>query len=76
MAAWGLEAKNWKNKLSAKHIFTHVEWHMTGYTLEVAGKGPADFVWVDGAGLTAHAVPSAFAKYYAEAQRQLESLEQ
>ena len=76
VAAWGLEAKNWKNKLSAKHIFTHVEWHMTGYTLEVAGKGPADFVWMDGAGLTAHAVPSAFAKYYAEAQRQLGSLEQ
>lgn len=76
VAAWGLEAKNWKNKLSAKHIFTHVEWHMTGYTLEVAGKGPADFVWVDGAGLAAHAVPSAFAKYYAEAQRQLGSLEQ
>ena len=76
VSAWGLEAKNWKNKLSAKHIFTHVEWHMTGYTLEVAGKGPADFVWVDGAGLAAHAVPSAFAKYYAEAQRQLESLEQ
>ena len=76
VSAWGLEAKNWKNKLSAKHIFTHVEWHMTGYTLEVAGKGPADFVWVDGAGLAAHAVPSAFAKYYAEAQRQLGSLEQ
>ena len=76
VSAWGLEAKNWKNKLSAKHIFTHVEWHMTGYTLEVAGKGPADFVWMDGAGLAAHAVPSAFAKYYAEAQRQLGSLEQ
>ena len=76
VSAWGLEAKNWKNKLSAKHIFTHVEWHMTGYTLEVAGKGPADFVWVDGAGLAAHAVPSAFAKYYAETQRQLGSLEQ
>jgi len=76
VAAWGLEAKNWKNKLTAKHIFTHVEWHMTGYTLEVAGDGPADFVWVDGPGLAAHAVPSAFAKYYTEAQRQLESLEQ
>ena len=47
---------------------------MTGYTLEVAGKGPADFVWVDGAGLAAHAVPSAFAKYYAEAKRRLEGL--
>ena len=72
VAAWGLEAKNWKNKLAAKHIFTHVEWHMTGYTLEVTGDGPADFIWVDAEGLAAHAVPSAFAKYYAEAKRQLE----
>ncbi len=72
VAAWGLEAKAWKNKLTAKHIFTHVEWHMTGYTLEVAGDGPEEFEWVDSDGLAAHAVPSAFAKYCAEAQRQLE----
>ena len=71
MAAWGLEPKQWKNKLAAKHIFTHVEWHMTGYTLEVAGDGPAEFEWVDLAGLKAHAVPSAFARYYAEAQERM-----
>ena len=71
VAAWGLKPKQWKNKLAAKHIFTHVEWHMTGYTLEVAGNGPEDFEWVDLAGLDAHAVPSAFARYYAEAREQL-----
>ena len=67
VVAWGLEPKAWKNRLTAKHIFTHVEWHMTGYTLEVAGDGPAEFEWVDAAGLESHAVPSAFARYYAEA---------
>ena len=71
VAAWGLEPKQWKNKLTAKHIFTHVEWHMTGYTLSVSGDGPADWVWVDADGLEAHAVPSAFARYYAEAQEQM-----
>ena len=71
MAAWGLEPRNWESKLTAKHVFTHVEWHMTGYTLEVTGTGPANFAWVDAEGLKSHAVPSAFAKYYAEAQRQL-----
>ena len=60
--------KAWLKKLNAKHIFTHVEWHMCGYSLEVAGSGPADFRWVDASGLAACAVPSAFAKYYAEAQ--------
>ena len=71
VAAWGLEPKQWKNKLTAKHIFTHVEWHMTGYTLSVSGDGPADWVWVDADGLEAHAVPSAFARYYAEAKEQM-----
>ena len=71
VAAWGLEPKAWKNKLAAKHIFTHVEWRMTGYTLEVAGDGPAAFKWVDAEELEAHAVPSAFARYYAEAAEEL-----
>ena len=69
---WGLNAKNWNRKLTAKHIFTHVEWHMTGYVLEVSGEGPETFLWVDAGGLNAHAVPSAFIKYYTEAHRQLE----
>ena len=69
--AMGLTAVEWKNKLTAKHIFTHVEWHLTGYTLSVSGDGPAEWVWVDADGLEAHAVPSAFARYYAEAREQM-----
>ena len=69
--AMDLTAVEWKNKLTAKHIFTHVEWHMTGYTLSVLGDGPADWEWVDLDGLRSHAVPSAFARYYAEAEKRL-----
>ena len=72
VAAWGLEPKAWKNKLTAKHIFTHVEWHMTGYTLEVTGEGAEDFFWADLEELRARAVPSAFARYYSEAVKELE----
>ena len=71
VSAWGLEPRAWESRLAAKHIFTHVEWHMTGYTLEVAGEGPADFVWVDRAELEGRAVPSAFGRYYTEAERRL-----
>jgi len=67
----GLTARQWKNKLTARHIFTHVEWHMTGYTLEVTGPGPEDLLWVDEQGLAEHAVPSAFARYYEEARANL-----
>ena len=68
---YGLTAMDWGRRLTAKHVFTHVEWHMTGYTLEAAGRGPEDFLWVDGRGLAEHAVPSAFARYYEEALRLL-----
>ena len=71
VAAWGLKPLDWKRKLTAKHIFTHVEWHMTGYTLEVRGEGPGDFLWVDAAELEEHAVPSAFARYSGEARERL-----
>jgi len=72
LTAWELTPKAWQRKLTAKHIFTHVEWHMTGYALEASGEGAADFLWVDAEGLAAHAVPSAFARYYAEAKELLE----
>ncbi|MEY8388260.1 A/G-specific adenine glycosylase [Oscillospiraceae bacterium 38-13] len=66
--AWGLEPVEWKNRLAAKHIFSHVEWHMTGYTLAVSGEG--DFTWVDT--LERHAVPSAFSRFTEEVRRELE----
>ena len=44
------------------------------HTLEVEGDGPADFFWADAAGLRERAVPSAFARYYAEAMTELEDV--
>ena len=70
--AMGLSVIDWQSRLTAKHIFTHVEWRMTGYALTVRGDGPAELEWVDAAGLAARSVPSAFARYYEEAKRELE----
>ena len=69
---WGLTARDWSSRLNAKHIFTHVEWHMTGYVLEVAGEGPAEWTWADAAALGERAVPSAFERYYVRARALLE----
>ncbi len=69
---WDLTALEWKKKLTAKHIFTHREWHMTGYVLRVTGSGTNDFLWVDAAVLEDYAVPSAFARYLEEARAVLE----
>ena len=72
LKSWGFTPKAWTAKVNAKHIFSHVEWHMTGYIAEVRGSGPPGFVWMDAEGLKAHAVPSAFSRYCAEAAKALE----
>lgn len=48
--------------LTAKHIFTHIEWHMTAYTVEAETDAlPEDWVWADRRDLAEkYSVPSAF----------------
>lgn len=71
LAEWGLVPVEWRRKITAKHIFTHVEWHMTGYLLTVRGECPG-FTWADREALETLAVPSAFARYLEEARRALD----
>lgn len=68
LSHWGLTPRDWRKRLTAKHIFTHVEWHMTGYSLSVSEAGTENFFWADSAALDTIAVPSAFAKYLVEAR--------
>ena len=54
-----------KPLFAAKHIFTHIEWHMTGYFIQVL-KIPecSPFTWTEPAELTnIYALPSAYRKY-------------
>ena len=71
LADWGLAAREWKKELAAKHIFTHVEWHMSGYAVSVTGEGPEEFLWADREMLQTLAVPAAFKKYYLECMEAL-----
>ncbi|MCI9403269.1 MAG: A/G-specific adenine glycosylase [Oscillospiraceae bacterium] len=50
---------------SGKHIFTHIEWHMTAYTLEAESDAlPPGWVWADKAALRElYSLPSAFAPF-------------
>ena len=49
----------------AKHLFSHVEWRMVGYAVEVEASAPAeDWFWVNTAALDdTYAIPSAYAAY-------------
>ena len=72
LSEWGFTPMDWRKKLETKHIFTHVEWHMTGYLL-TAGGPDGGFTWADREKLEELAVPSAFAKYLEEARHVLEA---
>ncbi|WP_312938582.1 A/G-specific adenine glycosylase [Oscillibacter sp.] len=70
-ARWAISPRAWKRRLTAKHIFSHVEWHMTCYVMEVFGSGPENFFWANGPALDRLAVPSAFARLKEEAEAAL-----
>ena len=70
LAQWGLTAKRIEPIGTAKHIFTHIEWQMKGYYVEVDGKDDV-FRWVTREELTALAIPTAFKKFTAAAKERL-----
>jgi len=50
---------------TGRHIFTHIEWHMTAFTVAAAGEElPPGWIWADRAALAGkYALPSAFAPF-------------
>ncbi len=61
-ADWGIAASSGGYAGQAKHIFTHIEWHMTLRTAEAeSDRLPPGWVWASGAELEQkYAVPNAF----------------
>ncbi len=49
---------------AAKHVFSHVEWHMIGYRIELGERPDGDFLWVTGEDLKkTYSLPGAFKTY-------------
>ena len=71
---WGIMPLEWREKITGKHIFTHVEWYMTGYLLTARGDGE-NFLWAGDGTLQSLAVPSAFGKFLQHALRQIAAAE-
>ena len=59
---WGIEARSTEYAGQAKHIFTHIEWHMTLRKVDAdTDVLPLGWVWASGAELEQkYAVPNAF----------------
>ena len=61
----GFSAQDIERTANAKHIFTHMEWHMRGYTVHVAEDLPS-FVWADVEEIhDIYSIPSAFKAFLA-----------
>lgn len=60
---WNLSVKSMEPLPKAKHVFSHIEWHMAGYLVHVSEAAP-ELVWVGIPDLFRdYAVPSAFKAY-------------
>ena len=60
----GLEPKDIFRKAEKKHIFTHIQWDMTGFYLEIAEKS-GDFRWLTAEELEAEAaLPTAYRQFW------------
>ena len=61
-SALGLSPADLELVGTGRHIFTHIEWHMTAYTARAEGLDlPQDWVWADREALAReYAVPNAF----------------
>lgn len=67
ISAFGLNPEDIESVESlpeAKHIFSHVEWHMTGYRVVLRGEIPSCYLTVQKEALiTSYALPNAFGRY-------------
>ena len=61
----GLTAAEVSQLPDAKHIFTHIEWHMRGYAVHVTEEIP-EYVWADADEIRdIYSIPSAFKAFLA-----------
>lgn len=59
---WGLSPHKWLKKEEKKHIFTHIVWEMTVYTIETTGNGHPDWHWRSRDNADKYPMPTAFSK--------------
>lgn len=67
---WGIRASACQPIGEAKHVFTHIEWHMTGFSAVVRGSVPAEMCMVSQEKLHRDiALPSAFRAFLPEIEQ-------
>ena len=61
---WGFSGARAEPLCDAKHIFSHIEWHMTGYRVRLRHEIPKSYIAAAKEELkTIYALPNAFGRY-------------
>lgn len=65
----GIPVKDILRQVERKHIFTHIQWNMRGYYLEVTDPG-GEYQWLSSRQITENAaLPTAFRQFWEEIER-------
>lgn len=62
LAEWDIIPHNWLKTAHKKHIFTHIVWEMTVYTIEIMGRGCNEWSWRSEENTDDYPMPTAFSK--------------
>ncbi len=62
LGAWSVTPHRWLKKEKKKHVFTHIIWEMTVYTIEIVGEGCGDWHWRNSDNADSYPMPTAFSK--------------
>ena len=62
LAKWGLVPHQWGKSFTDKHVFTHITWEMTVFTITVQGAGPPEWAWCPDEEREKYPMPTAFGK--------------
>ena len=62
LAEWGIIPHRWGKSFTEKHVFTHITWEMTVFTITVQGAGPPEWVWCPDEEREKYPIPTAFGK--------------
>ena len=62
LSNWNIIPHKWLKTAHKKHVFTHIIWEMTVYTIEIMGKGCSEWSWRNEENADDYPMPTAFSK--------------
>ena len=62
LSDWNIIPHKWLKTTHKKHVFTHIIWEMTVYTIEIMGEGCSEWSWRNEENADDYPMPTAFSK--------------